>query len=97
MKFKEPYWISDKLRSEVLLRDKRTCYYCGKPKLYNRSYALDHLVPTALGGKTTIDNLVVSCKLCNTRKSKSSVQEYAKRRLAELEREKARLVLLVGD
>jgi len=90
-------FISAKLRSEVLLRDKRTCYYCGKPKLYNRSYALDHLIPTALGGKTTIENLVVSCKICNARKSKSTLNEYVKKRLAEIEREKSRLVLLVAD
>ena len=88
--------IPDKVRAEVLLRDKRTCVYCGKGKLYNRSYALDHVVPVATGGRDTVDNLVVACKACNQRKGKKDLRTYVEHRLGALEVEKATLLTLLG-
>ena len=44
-----------------------TCYYCGrhfKPK----DLTMDHVVPLARGGRSTKDNIVTSCKECNTKK-----------------------------
>jgi 5-methylcytosine-specific restriction endonuclease McrA len=43
------------------------CYYCGK-KCTFKQLTMDHLVPLARGGRSTRDNLVPSCKKCNTRK-----------------------------
>jgi 5-methylcytosine-specific restriction endonuclease McrA len=43
------------------------CYYCGKQCTF-KQLTMDHLVPLARGGRSTRDNLVPSCKKCNTRK-----------------------------
>jgi 5-methylcytosine-specific restriction endonuclease McrA len=44
-----------------------TCYYCGE-KVGYRNLSMDHTIPLARGGRSTKDNLVPSCKECNTRK-----------------------------
>lgn len=44
-----------------------TCHYCGK-KVAFKNITMDHLVPLARGGRSTKDNLVPSCKNCNTLK-----------------------------
>ncbi|WP_136798753.1 MULTISPECIES: HNH endonuclease [Desulfosediminicola] len=43
------------------------CYYCGKKFTY-KQLTMDHLVPLSRGGRSTKDNLVPSCKKCNTKK-----------------------------
>jgi 5-methylcytosine-specific restriction endonuclease McrA len=43
------------------------CHYCGK-KFPFRELTMDHLVPLSRGGRSTKDNLVPSCKSCNTLK-----------------------------
>jgi 5-methylcytosine-specific restriction enzyme A len=43
------------------------CHYCGGKVLF-KDLTMDHLVPLARGGRSTKDNLVPSCKNCNTRK-----------------------------
>jgi len=44
------------------------CYYCGRAFPY-KELTMDHLVPLARGGRSSKDNLVPSCKECNTRKN----------------------------
>lgn len=57
--------IPPKVRREVIERDGFRCRYCGcvvdVPQF-------DHVVPESRGGEATTDNLVVSCKPCNSRK-----------------------------
>lgn len=54
-------------RENIYLRDDYTCQYClDKPP--TNKLTLDHVVPRKHGGKTTWDNMVASCILCNTRK-----------------------------
>lgn len=53
--------------SNVLTRDNFTCQYCGNQfsvKRLNR----DHVKPRVLGGQTGWDNIVTSCKTCNSKK-----------------------------
>lgn len=53
--------------SNIMLRDKFRCCYCGvrkKPKELN----CDHVLPRVQGGKTTWLNIVASCYPCNRRK-----------------------------
>ena len=59
---------SKRLRFEVFKRDNFTCQYCGAqpPGVV---LVCDHIDPVALGGKTTIDNLVTACEPCNQGKS----------------------------
>ncbi|WP_078628685.1 HNH endonuclease [Streptomyces sp. NRRL F-2664] len=53
--------VSNRLRFEVLRRDRYTCRYCGgsAPDVVLR---VDHVVPVALGGTDTPDNLVAACE-----------------------------------
>jgi 5-methylcytosine-specific restriction endonuclease McrA len=48
----------------ILIRDGGMCCYCGI--FLKRSEATrDHVIPKALGGKMTMDNVVICCHLCN--------------------------------
>ncbi len=50
-------------RAGVFARDDHRCQYCGA-----RAENLDHVVPRSRGGAHTWDNVVASCRRCNTRK-----------------------------
>ena len=91
------FMTQKEVRELVIARDKRTCRYCGKPKLYKQQLNVDHVVPESLGGAYTPDNLVVACKQCNHRKGNRSVHEYATRRLEVLAREQATLQKILGQ
>jgi 5-methylcytosine-specific restriction endonuclease McrA len=54
-------------RRNIYARDGSACQYCGK-KFPTQELSLDHVVPRALGGKTTWDNLVCACVYCNAKK-----------------------------
>ncbi|WP_026118987.1 HNH endonuclease [Nocardiopsis ganjiahuensis] len=48
-----------KLR-DIVLADSPPCHWCPAP-----ATTADHLVPRSLGGLTTLDNYVPSCRPCN--------------------------------
>jgi 5-methylcytosine-specific restriction endonuclease McrA len=52
-----------------------TCYYCGQ-KVGFANLTMDHIIPLSRGGRSTRDNLVPSCKECNTRKKGSLPVEW---------------------
>ena len=54
-------------RDDLYERQSRRCHICGRWVSRN-AYHLDHLRPIAWGGKTTLENLQVSCPGCNLRK-----------------------------
>lgn len=62
--------VTKRLRYEILRRDNHTCRYCGA-KAPDVELTVDHVTPRALGGTDTPDNLVASCRGCNTGKSSS--------------------------
>ena len=51
-------------RSNVFLRDKFSCQYCGS----KNELTFDHLLPRSKGGKTDWDNVVTACSMCNVKK-----------------------------
>jgi 5-methylcytosine-specific restriction endonuclease McrA len=69
-------------RRNVYMRDDFTCQYCGV-RMASRELNLDHVVPRALGGKATWENLVTSCRRCNFEKG-SATPEGAGMRLLRL-------------
>jgi 5-methylcytosine-specific restriction endonuclease McrA len=75
------------LRQRIIVRDARTCQYCGKSGLYGKQLTLDHIRPVCLGGQDTPDNLLVACKQCNHRKNKKLASTYVAQRIQQLERE----------
>lgn len=63
-------------RRGVFLRDRETCQYCGRA-----AENIDHVVPRSRGGRHDWENVVASCRRCNTRKKDRTPRE-ARMRLA---------------
>lgn len=63
--------VNLRLRFKVLSRDNFTCCSCGASpaKDSNVELQIDHIVPWAKGGETTIENLQTLCTNCNYGKS----------------------------
>jgi 5-methylcytosine-specific restriction endonuclease McrA len=59
--------IPSDLRRTVFERDGGRCVECGS----NFDLQYDHVLPVALGGATTLENLQLLCADCNRRKSDS--------------------------
>ena len=58
-----------RLRRLVTTRARSQCEYCRSPVSHAvSSFAIDHIIPTEKGGKTTADNLALSCHGCNSHK-----------------------------
>jgi hypothetical protein len=53
---------------KVVRRDAQVCQQCGK-NVPDDQIHLDHLIPLARGGSTSVENLRVLCATCNRRKS----------------------------
>ncbi len=54
-------------RTNIILRDKNKCQYCGN-NFPTEQLTLDHVIPKSRGGKNTWLNLVAACKKCNQKK-----------------------------
>lgn len=64
--------IGKDMKNAVLARDGMVCRYCKRPvhtrRKGPRKLHIDHVIPWSLGGRHTVDNLVVSCAACNLSK-----------------------------
>jgi hypothetical protein len=61
--------ISPSLHAEVVLRAGNRCEYCRLSQLgQEAAFHLDHVVPRAAGGPTSVDNLALACVSCSLRK-----------------------------
>jgi 5-methylcytosine-specific restriction endonuclease McrA len=69
-------------RINIFARDSFTCQYCGR-RPPRSELNLDHVVPRALGGRSTWENVVASCVECNRRKG-GRTPEQAGLRLTRL-------------
>lgn len=67
-------------RVNVFARDGFTCQYCAR-SLPRSGLNLDHVVPRALGGRSTWENVVCSCVDCNRRKGGRTPQQAGLRLL----------------
>jgi HNH endonuclease len=53
-------------RAEVARRARYRCEYCGYPEAASSTpLEIDHIIPEARGGRTTMDNLALCCRSCN--------------------------------
>jgi 5-methylcytosine-specific restriction endonuclease McrA len=78
-------WIPLAVRQAALERDGMICRYCGR-RVHRRKTGpgqlhFDHVIPCALGGPSTLENIVVSCRTCNLDKKDRMVDAW----LADLE------------
>ncbi|MCM8541602.1 MAG: HNH endonuclease [Lentisphaeraceae bacterium] len=61
-------------RRNIFIRDSYTCQYCHK-KFSPKELNIDHVIPRSRGGKTTWDNVALSCIKCNTVKGARTPKE----------------------
>jgi 5-methylcytosine-specific restriction endonuclease McrA len=59
--------IPEAVRSEVWRRDQGRCVKCGS----NQQLEFDHIIPVSRGGATTVRNLQLLCRRCNSSKGAS--------------------------
>ncbi|MGB3787376.1 MAG: HNH endonuclease signature motif containing protein [Phormidesmis sp.] len=62
-------YIPVEQQREIIQRSNRRCEYCKSHMDYSpQSFAIEHVMPVARGGKTEIDNLAFACGGCNGHK-----------------------------
>ena len=61
-------------RRAVFARDDWTCQYCGRP-----AENVDHVIPRSRGGEHVWENVVASCRPCNSRKENHLLGEVGLR------------------
>lgn len=66
--------VSNKMRFYILERDHYRCRCCGRSQ-NEVELEIDHIVPIAKGGKSTLDNLQTLCAECNKRKG-TTIHRY---------------------
>src|SRR5215211_6301028 len=61
--------VSPELRQRVIERAHGCCEYCRSQSAYaTQSFSVEHILPRAKGGTTTLDNLALACQGCNNHK-----------------------------
>ena len=60
--------LKKKIRLNKLKKQRYRCYWCKKPFIEKDDITLDHIIPKSKGGTLREDNIVVSCRNCNTEK-----------------------------
>jgi hypothetical protein len=54
----------------VARRAENRCEYCRAPEIvFNMRFEVDHIIPRSRGGANTLENLALSCPICNVLKS----------------------------
>ena len=70
-------------KKNIIKRDSHQCQYCGKK---TGLMTADHILPKALGGEESWENLVCACHECNNRKGDRSLQQSGMRLLKKPKR-----------
>ncbi|MCL5972797.1 MAG: HNH endonuclease [Ferrimicrobium sp.] len=77
----------------IFARDHHRCQYCGAP-----AENVDHVIPRSRGGQHRWDNVVASCRSCNSRKRDRMLSEtnFVLRRPPETPRGRTSAIILLG-
>lgn len=57
--------LATALRRQVIAREGQRCAYCRNPMLVGVPMVVDHVIPLAAGGTSSLDNLCLACYRCN--------------------------------
>lgn len=59
-------YVREALRQQVIERAERFCEYCGAPmRIGSDLFCIEHTIPEADGGATSLENLALACSACN--------------------------------
>ncbi len=61
--------LSDRIRRQVIERARGHCEYCQAPIAVIVEMEIDHIIPEAAGGPSTLENLALACRGCNSFKT----------------------------
>jgi 5-methylcytosine-specific restriction endonuclease McrA len=77
----------------IFARDQYRCQYCGAP-----AENVDHVIPRSRGGPHRWDNVVASCRSCNSRKRDRLLSEtnFVLRRPPQTPRGRTSAIILLG-
>lgn len=64
--------ISKTKKAKLKFTMPNNCWYCGS----ENPDTVDHVIPVSKGGADDLDNLVLSCKRCNSRKRDLSLHSF---------------------
>lgn len=78
-----PSWKTREVRLAVWNKTNGRCYYCGAQTTVRSGegvstpleFCIDHVIPQSLGGNHDLDNLVPSCRACNSSKGGRTLGE----------------------
>jgi 5-methylcytosine-specific restriction endonuclease McrA len=66
--------VADSVRAALARRAQYRCEYCGYPEAASSTpREVDHIIPEARGGRTTLDNLALCCRSWNLYKHVQTV------------------------
>ncbi len=61
--------VGESKRRIVLARARGACEYCRSPVRYSvQSFSVEHVLPAAKGGASSLENLALACQGCNGHK-----------------------------
>lgn len=69
--------LSRSKRFDILMRDLRTCQYCGQ-RCPNVVLHVDHIIPVSKGGTNDDENLITACSACNFGKETKIVPNFTR-------------------
>jgi hypothetical protein len=86
------------IKKDLLLRVKQPwfCPYCNKKKDYTVSEA-DHIYPISKGGQSVIQNMVLICRSCNSKKGNKTLRNFSLNEKYDYEQICDRLINLGKD
>ena len=67
-RLESPNSFSSATKQTVWNKTDGHCYYCGDQLKPWETFSIDHVIPKSKGGTDELDNLVPSCRRCNSRK-----------------------------
>lgn len=71
--------VTKKVRETIMVRDGMACQYCAT-RLEAEAIVIDHLLPVAMGGDSSDENLITSCFRCNSIKGQLPPEEFVNAR-----------------
>ena len=90
-------FVMKETRLAIYKRDGYTCQYCKKRIGEIKDITLDHIEPRTNGGQHSSDNLVTSCRSCNSRKRDQTLVAFVGSKSAKKIKRQAKKSLPVVD